>query len=209
MPRTAVAGTARQPTAERRRGDIIAKADLDVAPLALVGFVADGEIEQLAAVLGGVAHHVHKLDRARSKPRQFAVVVTGEDVVIAATERQSEVCRGGDVADVEPAHMRQAGASRTGRQIEEEVTVSGLLEHVGDAELGVGLALFVDERIDRSNHAIAIAGGDETSLAVVGEAVAFLAVGLAGCRRALGHVIGFPIAAKHCQIGIVDVRRDA
>ena len=168
----------RQPAAHRRRRDVVAELDLDVAPLALVGLVADGEIEQLAAMLGGVAHNVHELDRAGPEPRQVAVVVTGQDVVIAAAEDQSEVRRGGLVADVEPAHMGQAGASGTGREIEKEVAVAGLLEHVGHAKLGVGPALFVDQGIDGAHHAVAIARGDEASFAVIGKAIVLLAVGL-------------------------------
>ena len=105
--------------------------------------------------------------------------------------------------------MRQARALRAGRQIEKEVAIAGPLEHVGDAELGVGPALFVDQGIERAHHVVAIAGGDESNLAVFGEALAFLAVGLARRRRALRRVIALPIAAERRQIGIVDVRRDA
>jgi hypothetical protein len=49
--------------------------------------------------------------------------------------------------------------------------------------LAYDLPLLVDQRIDVADHIVTAAGGDEPRLAVIGQALAFLAVGLARRRE--------------------------
>src|SRR5262245_30323626 len=61
--------------APRHRGEIVVQAQLGVGPVALVGFVADGEVEARKAPLDGVADELVEMRAARPEAGELAVVI--------------------------------------------------------------------------------------------------------------------------------------
>src|SRR5262245_22824573 len=61
--------------APRHRGEIVVQAQLGVGPVALVGFVADGEVEARKAPLDGVADELVEMRAARPEAGELAVAI--------------------------------------------------------------------------------------------------------------------------------------
>ena len=111
----------------RTRREVVVKCLATLAPIAHIGFVTDGEVEQGMAVADRVHHHLHQMCSAWTEPCDLGIVgVTREQVIIAAARHKAEIDRGGMLADVQPADVRdrrtadrtiELRVSRSGKQI--------------------------------------------------------------------------------------------
>ena len=135
-------------TAQRAGGAIVEERELAIRPFALVGFVADGEVENLAAVRDGVLHQGAQMRRAGAEARHRAAVIAGQNVVVAPVQHQAEIRRRQRFADVEAADMGHAARPRLGGDIAEERLVTGPREDVGHAHAHEGLVLLLKQRIE-------------------------------------------------------------
>ena len=83
---------------------------------------------------------------AGAEARDLAVIVTREDVVVAAAEGEAEIDRGLRRADVEAADVHEVAV---GRDRPEEGRMAGTREQVHHAHAGEGAALLPDQRVER------------------------------------------------------------
>src|SRR5262249_49626204 len=117
--------------AQRQRGGMVEQLLLGLAPVALVGLVADGEVEALAAAPDRVLQQLAQVCGTRTKPRDLAVIVAREDMIVAVAEGEPEIDRCPGVADVETAEMHER--ARRGRDVADKFDMTGPREHVRHA----------------------------------------------------------------------------
>src|SRR5437868_5931890 len=83
---------------------------------------------------------------AGAEARNLAVIVAREDVVVAAAKREPEIDRRLRRADIEPADVYEVAVA--GDRAEER-RVAGPREQIRHAHAGEGVALLLDQRVER------------------------------------------------------------
>lgn len=141
------------------------KLNFQVGPFSLVGLVADGEIESAKPLLDCKTHQFAKVNAPGPKRRNRALLVAAKDVVIAAPERQAEICCGPDWTDFEPADVTKLRLIK--RKVRKELPSARPQKKVGDASalecpgflleelLDGALRIFGSVRTDKVDSAVA------------------------------------------------------
>src|SRR6266508_3789103 len=169
-----------QPAPHRHRRQIIVQPQFGVGPIALVGFVADGEVEAVKAAVDGMADELVQVRAARPEAGKFAVVIAREHQIVAVPEAQAEIGRGGGGADVEPADMGQRADVEVGRDIEKKLPVARPRKDILDPHARERTRLLADQRVERALDVAAILHVDEADLAEFGQVLELAALALAG-----------------------------
>src|SRR3954453_24130540 len=76
-------GRHQQAAAQRDGGKIIVHLQFGIAPIPLVGLVADGEVEAAKAGFDRMAEQFSEMRASRAKARELAVVIARYDEIIA------------------------------------------------------------------------------------------------------------------------------
>src|SRR5689334_15440876 len=123
-----------------------------LAPIALVGLIADREVETLQAPPDRIAQQLTQVRGARAEARNLAVVVACENVEIAIAEGEPEIERRPGRADIKAAQVNQRAEARRGGKLAVERHIAGAREQVRHAHAGESLALLLDQYVERERE---------------------------------------------------------
>jgi hypothetical protein len=155
----------RRQTAPCRGRGVVVELENAVAPIALIGLVADGEVEGFQAAFDGIGQQLAQMQGARSVMGDFAVHVAGEQVIVATAEHDAEIGGRAHVADLRAPDVHQMTRLGIGGEVEEKRAMSGQREDVGHAFAGERAALLLHEDVERAARVDAIGSGDELNVA--------------------------------------------
>ncbi len=186
---------------------VVVKPELGVGPVALVGLVADGEVEAGKPAFDGMAHQLVQMRPARAEARQLAVVIARQHQVVGIAEGQTEIGRPPMVA---PTSSRLTWVSALdvviGGDIEKEFAIARPREDVLDAHAGECARLLRDQVLQRARDVIRVLHVDEAHLAVFGKMLELAAFAFAGRGRALRRVEFLPVVGERRDIGAARMR---
>ena len=204
--RKAVEVATSKAAAQRDGGKIIIHSQFGIAPIALIGLVADGEVETAKAGFDRMAEQLIQMRAPRTEARELAVVIARYDEIVAVAKPQTEIGRGDRRADIEPAHMGKVVKVRIGGDGLEELAIARPREDVLDTHMGERVRFLVEQR-RQCALAIGPVHVDEADLAILAKLLELLAFLLPGRGGTLSGVERVPIAAELRDIGAARMRK--
>lgn len=153
-----------------------------VAPVELIALVADREIEHGELLFDRMAHELMQMHGAGAEPRELAVGVARQHVIIVAAESEREISRDDLRSDLKLADMGEPRRLRVAREIPEELDIARPRKQIGDAALREKGRFLFDQDRKHLEHAARRRGRHEFYLAKLGEPIALGAVAPPGRR---------------------------